>query len=69
LFYADESGDHGLRNIDPSYPVFVLAFVILCRDVYVDRVGPALHRLKFRYWGHDAACGQCVRTNRTALST
>ena len=26
VVYVDESGDHGLKNIDPNYPVFVLAF-------------------------------------------
>ena len=53
VVYADESGDHGLKNVDPSYPVFVLAFVLMSRDDYVERVTPALQRLKFRYWGHD----------------
>lgn len=53
VVYADESGDHGLSKIDPSYPVFALAFVIMTRDEYVDVVTPALQRLKFAYWGHD----------------
>lgn len=53
VVYADESGDHGLRNVDPSYPVFVLAFVVMSRDDYVDKVTPALQRLKFKFWGHD----------------
>lgn len=53
VVYADESGDHGLDVIDPGYPVFALAFVIMTRDAYVDVVTPALQRLKFAYWGHD----------------
>ena len=53
VVYADESGDHGLDNIDADYPIFVLAFVIMQRDAYVDAITPALQRLKFAYWGHD----------------
>ncbi len=26
LVFVDESGDHGLTSIEPSYPIFVLAF-------------------------------------------
>ncbi|MEO3472504.1 DUF3800 domain-containing protein [Roseomonas sp. CAU 1739] len=53
MVYADESGDHGLTNIDIGYPVFVLAFVIMKREPYIDAISPALQRLKFAYWGHD----------------
>ena len=53
VIYADESGDHGLITVDPGYPVFALAFVIMTRDDYVNAVTPALLRLKFAYWGHD----------------
>jgi hypothetical protein len=28
IVYVDESGDHGLRSMDPNYPLFVLAFCI-----------------------------------------
>jgi hypothetical protein len=27
IVYVDESGDHGIASIDPSYPIFVLVFV------------------------------------------
>jgi Protein of unknown function (DUF3800) len=53
VVYADESGDHGLGQIDPGYPVFALAFIIMKREDYVVQVTPALQRLKFAYWGHD----------------
>lgn len=53
VVYADESGDHGLDRIDPGYPIFVLAFVIMRREDYVGKITPALQRLKFKYWGHD----------------
>ena len=29
IAYVDESGDHGLKNIDPQHPVFTLAFCIV----------------------------------------
>lgn len=53
VVYADESGDHGMENIDQDYPVFALAFVIMTREHYVTSVTPNLQRLKFKYWGHD----------------
>ena len=61
LVFVDESGDHGLVRVDPGYPIFVLAFCLFAKNDYVERVGPALQRLKFRFGGHDeqtiAACG------------
>ena len=53
IVYVDESGDHGLRNIDPEFPVFCLAFCIIEKTEYYNKVVPALQELKFRYWGHD----------------
>lgn len=53
IVYVDESGDHGLGRIDPSYPVFVLAFCIFKKSDYVSDVVPALQRLKFATFGHD----------------
>jgi len=53
LVFVDESGDHGLARVDPSYPMFVLAFCFFAKADYVDQVCPALQRLKFRFWGHD----------------
>jgi hypothetical protein len=53
IVYVDESGDHGLVDIDPQYPVFVLAFCIFKVGEYVDRVVPAIERLKFDFFGHD----------------
>ena len=53
LVFVDESGDHGLASVDPNYPVFVLACCLIAKPDYVERVSPALQRLKFAYWGHD----------------
>jgi hypothetical protein len=53
LVFVDESGDHGLARVDPGYPIFVLAFCLFAKKDYVERIGPALQHLKFRFWGHD----------------
>lgn len=53
VVYADESGDHGLANINPQCPVFVLTFCVFQKDEYVASAVPKLKRLKFEHWGHD----------------
>jgi hypothetical protein len=53
IVYVDESGDHGLESIDSNYPMFVLAFCVFRKDVYLRQCVPALQELKFRYFGHD----------------
>lgn len=53
MVYVDESGDHGLSEINPDYPVFVLAFCIFHIPTYVGQIVPDVERLKFKYFGHD----------------
>jgi hypothetical protein len=53
VIFVDESGDHGLVSIDPEYPVFVLAFVVVRKEVYLNKIVPAFQALKYKYWGHD----------------
>ncbi|WP_089724596.1 DUF3800 domain-containing protein [Candidatus Thiosymbion oneisti] len=53
IIYVDESGDHGLKSIDPDYPVFVLAFCIFRKAVYSSQLVPALQEFKFHHFGHD----------------
>lgn len=53
IVYVDESGDHGLSSIDPTYPIFVLVFVLFRKNTYINRFVPALGALKFRLFGHD----------------
>jgi len=55
LVFVDESGDHGLEDVSPDYPVFVLLFAIFRKDEYVDRVCRDVQRFKFHFWGHDEA--------------
>jgi len=54
IFYADESGDHSLKSIDPDYPVFSLSLCAFRKTTYCSQVVPDFQRLKFRYFGHDA---------------
>jgi len=53
IVYVDESGDHGLRNIDNNYPVFVLAFCIFHKRHYSEMVVPSVEKFKFNHFGHD----------------
>lgn len=53
IVYADESGDHGLKTIDPFYPVFVLVFCIFKKDAYINKAITSLQRFKFNHFGHD----------------
>lgn len=51
VVFVDESGDHGTGSIDPSYPMFVLAFRVFEKEAYATRVAPAVTRFKFRHFG------------------
>jgi hypothetical protein len=53
IVYIDESGDHGMNNINPETPVFALAFCIFPKDAYRLDVVPRAQELKFEFWGHD----------------
>ncbi len=53
IVYVDESGDHGLQNIDDNYPIFVLAFCIFHKRHYSESIVPALEKFKFNHFGHD----------------
>ena len=52
IVYVDESGDHGLKSIDPQYPIFSLAFCIFKKLDYIQSIAPTLNSLKCKYWGH-----------------
>ncbi len=53
IIYIDESGDHGLQNIDKEYPVFVLSFCCFKKQDYVNEIVPKIQNFKFKYFGHD----------------
>lgn len=52
--YVDESGDHGLVNINPDYPLFVLTFCLVAKEDYRARIVPELTGFKQRWFGHEA---------------
>ena len=54
VVYVDESGDHSLTHINERFPVFCLSFCIIGKEEYISHVVPAIQRIKFKYWGHDA---------------
>lgn len=53
IVYVDESGDHGIRNLDPKYPVFVLVFCVFHKRHYAEHVVPVVQKFKFKHFGHD----------------
>lgn len=53
IVYVDESGDHGLDNVDSNYPVFVLSFCVFHKKHYAEKVVPSVENFKFRHFGHD----------------
>lgn len=53
VVYVDESGDHGLVNMDPDYPLFVLAFCVFEKGTLADQIVPTVLRFKFAHFGHD----------------
>ena len=48
IAFLDESGDHSLSKLDPDFPLFLLALVIIKRSDYVRTVVPSLTDLKLR---------------------
>lgn len=53
IIYVDESGDHSLVQVDPQYPIFVLAFCVFEKNVYANTISPAIQQFKFKYFGYD----------------
>jgi hypothetical protein len=47
--FIDESGDHGLGNIDEDFPVFVLCGVILSEASYL-KISAEIDQLKRMFW-------------------
>ena len=45
IVYVDESGDHGLKNIDNNYPIFVLTFWDVVAVVGIAHILERLYRI------------------------
>lgn len=54
IVFVDESGDHGMDSIDNGYPLFVLSCCLISKRDYMDTVVPAMQKVKFSTFGHDA---------------
>ena len=52
IVFVDESGDHGLITIDPTYPVFVLSFCVFKKSDYLETI-PLFTKIKFNFFGHE----------------
>jgi len=50
LVFVDESGDNQLNKYPKEFPMFVLAFVIISKDEYCDKLLPKFTRLKRKYF-------------------
>lgn len=53
VVYVDESGDHSLTEVNPEFPMFVLAFCIFKISDYTSDIVPSFQNFKFRFFGHD----------------
>ena len=53
VVFVDETGDHGMTNINHDFPLFGLAFCVFKKSAYIERITPELRRLKFATFGHD----------------
>lgn len=53
IVFVDESGDHSLESIDSEYPVFVLSFCVVRKDVYLNALVPRVKEIKLKAFGHD----------------
>lgn len=49
--FLDESGDHGLSNLDPGFPVFILCGVLI-KDIEYLKVRDHLNLIKNKHWGN-----------------
>jgi len=49
FLYVDESGDHGLSNINPNFPVFLLCGVIFNQETY-EKLRIEFNELKTSIW-------------------
>lgn len=54
LVFVDESGSPNMGGgIDPQYPIFVLAFLLVKKTDYAQVVCPTVSAFKFKHFGHD----------------
>ena len=72
--FLDESGDHGLKNIDPYFPVFVLCGVIIS-DTDYQKLRQDFNLIKQNFWGdykvifHSRDIRKCDKEFKILLDT
>jgi hypothetical protein len=49
--FIDESGDHGLKSIDTSFPVFLLCGVLISENEY-SKINLSANNTKLKYWNN-----------------
>ena len=52
--FIDESGDHGMQNIDPEPPMFALTAVVYRDGDYLAKI-ENVGRSKLKFWPHEGA--------------
>jgi hypothetical protein len=55
LAFVDESGDPGLRSVNPEYPMFCLAAIVCLERDYTTRIEPQVRQFKHSHLESDAA--------------
>ncbi len=50
--FIDESGDHGLKTVDESFPVFILCGVLISENNF-SKINNDLVDLKLKYWNNN----------------
>lgn len=50
--FIDESGDHGLKTVDESFPVFILCGVLISENNF-SKINSDLVDLKLKYWNNN----------------
>lgn len=53
IVFVDESGGPTIKEIDPHFPLMVLAFIIVKKSDYVNVLCPSVQMFKFKHFGHD----------------
>lgn len=49
ILFIDESGDHGLKKVDPQFPVFTLCGILIKEEDY-DNIKSGLNQIKDFFW-------------------
>jgi len=53
IAFIDETGDHGLKNVDPASPMFAITACVFRQESYITSEVPSICRLKHHFWSHE----------------